>query len=95
MRRIVWSSDALDELEDAMLYIAAENPAAAHMIVDRIKTAIFQLPVGRVGRVKGTHEWLVRQTPYVVAYSLSGDTLSVLHIIHGARDWPEDEWPAE
>jgi plasmid stabilization system protein ParE len=98
MRRIAWSSDALDDLEDVMFYIGAENPAAAHRTAEGIKAAILQLaemPVGRIGRVKGTHEWFVRQTSYVVSYSLSDDTLNVLHVIHGARDWPEGEWPAE
>jgi len=98
MRRIAWSSDALDDLEDVMFYIGVENPAASHLIVERIKATILQLaemPVGRVGRVKGTHEWVVRQTSYIVSYSLSDDTLNVLHVIHGARDWPEGEWPAE
>lgn len=98
MRRVVWSDDALDELDDAMTYIAADSPATAHLVIDRIQAAIdllADMPVGRIGRVKGTYEWHVQRTPYVVAYSLTDDALHIVHVIHGSRDWPEDEWPAE
>ena len=98
MRRVVWSVDALDDLDDAMSYIGADSPAAAHLVVDRIKAAIdllAEMPVGRIGRVKGTHEWHVQRTPYVVSYSLTDETLHILHVIHGRRDWHDDDWPAE
>ena len=98
MRRVVWSDDALDDLDDAMSYIGADSPAAAHLVVDRIKAAIdllAEMPVGRIGRVKGTHEWHVPRTPYVVSYSLTDETLHILHVIHGRRDRHDDDWPAE
>ena len=98
MRRVVWSDEALDDLDDAMSYIGVDNPAAAHLVIDRIAAAIdllAEMPVGRIGRVKGTHEWHVQRTPYVVSYSLTDETLHILHVIHGSRDWPAGEWPAE
>jgi addiction module RelE/StbE family toxin len=98
MRRVVWSDDALDDLDDAMSYIGADSPVAAHLVVDRIEAAInllAEMPVGRFGRVKGTYEWHVRRTPYVASYSLTDETLHLLHVLHGSRDWPPGEWPAE
>jgi addiction module RelE/StbE family toxin len=98
MRRVVWSNDALNDLDDAMSYIGADSPAAAHLIIDRIEEAInllAEMPVGRIGRVKGTHEWHVQHTSYVVSYLLTDETLHILHVIHGSRDWPAGQWPAE
>ena len=57
-----------------------------------------EIPTGRPGRVVGTYEKVVARTPYIVAYSLQQtsddeDTLTVLRVIHGARDWPQGGWP--
>jgi plasmid stabilization system protein ParE len=41
---------------------------------------------------------VVRRLPYIVAYAIDSDTtperIVVLRVIHGARDWPEGDWPA-
>ena len=65
--------------------------------------SLAELPTGRPGRVTGTYEKIVTGLPYIVAYGLGVDpdgaaVLSVLRLIHGARDWardrrPEDETP--
>ena len=40
MRRPVeWSRDALDDLKTQIAYIAAENPAAAQRVADRLRAA--------------------------------------------------------
>jgi hypothetical protein len=33
--------------------------------------------------------------PYIIAYALTdgGDTVSILHVIHSARNWRPNEWP--
>ncbi len=56
-------------------------------------TAIFSLPyyypnIGRVGTVKGTHEMIVTQYPYIVIYRvMEGDSeVQVLDIVHMAQD---------
>lgn len=68
------------------------------MVRQRLTQAIAQLaelPIGRPGRVKNTYEKLVRRTSYIVAYALSDEAITILHIIHGKRDWPEGAWPDE
>jgi toxin ParE1/3/4 len=103
VRRVVWSEDALDEFDDLVGYIAAENPPAALAVADRIEEAVRALaamPVGRRGRVAGTYEKVVASLPYVIAYALGDEprgheTLTVLRIVHGARDGPEGQRPRE
>jgi toxin ParE1/3/4 len=101
VRDIVWSDSSLDDLDSLAAYIAADNRSAAVRVLDRIEQTVDNLahaPTGRTGRVAGTYEKPVRGLPYIIAYALQrrprgGERVVVLRVIHGARDWPEGEWP--
>ena len=101
MRRVFWSKDALHEFDQLIATIARDNPAAATVVADRIEKTIKAsavMPIGRKGRVAGTYATIVTGLPYIIAYALGStpgpdETLTVLRIIHGARDWPEGRWP--
>jgi plasmid stabilization system protein ParE len=101
VREVVWSDDALDDTDALAAYVAADNPAAALSVLDRIDRTVRNLshaPTGRRGRVKGTYEKPVRGLPYIIAYALQprpegGERLVILRVIHGARDWRAGEWP--
>lgn len=98
MREIIWSDDALRDFDLAIFYIAKDNRYAATLVADRIEAAIdllAEIPIGYPGRVKGTYEKPVQKTSYIVAYALSDQAVTILHIIHGKRDWPEGTWPDE
>jgi len=98
IRRVEWSDDAADDFDQAIDYIARESEKNARRVSSRILAAIdllAELPTGRQGRVAGTHEKLARNTPYIVAYKVTDSAIFVVRIIHGSRDWPEGEWPAE
>lgn len=90
---IIWRRIAREDLEEAQLYIAQFDPEAAARVRDAIIVAVERLAefpeAGRPGRVEDTREWIVSQTPYIVAYTVFDDTLIVLSILHGARDWPD------
>jgi len=98
MREIAWSDDALAEFDEAIFHIATDNRRAAILVADRIEAAIdllAEMPAGRQGRVKGTYERPVRKTSYIIAYALSDHAITILHVIHEKRDWPEDAWPED
>jgi plasmid stabilization system protein ParE len=103
VRRVFWSEDALAEFCALLRYIAADDPAAAAKVAERIKAAVdglAQMPTGRQGRVAGTYEKVVAGLPYIVSYALdetpAGESrLTILRIIHGARNWPEGAWPED
>lgn len=44
--------------------------------------------MGRVGRIEGTRELVITRTPYIVGYRLVGNTVEILTVLHGARQWP-------
>ena len=100
-RRVVWSRDALDELKDVTVYIARDNPPAARQVAAAIRIAgqkLGEVATGRPGRVSGTYEKPVPRLPHLIAYNVErqagGDeTIIILRVIHGARDWPDEMWP--
>ena len=73
-------------------YIARDNPAAAHRIVALITTAVETLSkypaLGRAGRVAGTRELVIPDTPYILPYRVRGDAVEILRVLHAARRWP-------
>lgn len=56
------------------------------------------MATGRPGRVNGTYEKLVPRLPYILAYAIVSqdgrEIVTILRVIHTARDWREDDWPA-
>jgi toxin ParE1/3/4 len=65
-RPVQWSRAALDDLKAQVTYIAADNPAAALRIADRIGdtgAALGKMAIGRPGRVAGTFEKPVTRLP--------------------------------
>lgn len=57
------------------------------------------MATGRSGRVAGTFEKVTAGLPYILAYEIvpriEGEAVIILHVVHGARDWPAEEWPAD
>ena len=84
---------AVDDLEDIADYISQDNPQAANRIVSRLWTAVQSLAeqpkMGRPGRVYGTRELVVSDTPFVVPYRVVSSEIQILRVLHGARDWPK------
>ncbi|MGH8189931.1 MAG: type II toxin-antitoxin system RelE/ParE family toxin [Rhodanobacteraceae bacterium] len=75
-------------------YIEVDSPRAAATIDDRIRLQVQQLirhpESGRIGRIAGTRALVINRTPYIVAYRITGDTVLILRVLHGARRWPDD-----
>jgi len=97
-RRVQWSNDALDDLLKHIAHIATDNTDAAERVAIRIReagTALGDFATGHPGRVSGTYEKAVARLPYIIAYALTNDesAVSILRVIHTARDWQAEEWP--
>ncbi|NEN90184.1 MAG: type II toxin-antitoxin system RelE/ParE family toxin [Okeania sp. SIO3H1] len=91
--KIVWTRLALEDINNAYEYIAANNPDSALDTIERVENSINRLlqypEMGRLGQVVGTRELVVTGTPFIVPYRVRGDRLEILAVIHGARKWPE------
>ena len=90
---IVWSPRAIEHLAHLRAYIARDNPRAANRIGRALLDAVERLAdvpsLGRPGRVAGTRELVVPDTPYVIPYRLRGDRLEVIAVFHGRQKWPK------
>jgi toxin ParE1/3/4 len=91
--QIVWRSIALEDLEEARRYIMQDDPTAADRVRNAILTAVERLAesphLGKPGRVAGTRERIIPDTPYIAAYTVIDDQVQILSVLHGARRWPE------
>ena len=90
--RIEWLRQALRNLDDEATFIAADDPVAARLVVQRVLDAVAQLSeqpgLGRPGRVPGTRELIVLKTRYLVPYRMRGNTLEILRVFHTSRRLP-------
>ena len=89
---IRWLKRALANLDAEAAFIARDNPAAAARVVDTIGRTV-ELPaqhpgVGRPGRVEGTRELAVADTPYLIPYRVRNNVVEILRVFHAARRWP-------
>ena len=92
-REIRWLKRASANLEAEADYIARDRPEVAQSVLDTIARAVQLLAQypgsGRPGRVEGTRELVVPDTPYLVPYRVRGNAVEILRVFHGARKWPK------
>ncbi len=93
MHRIVWTDEAVGQLEAIVTYISVLNPAAAARLGERLVAladSLAEFPHrGREagdGKREMTTVW-----PYILRYRVESDTVVILRIRHGARE--EEEQP--
>jgi addiction module RelE/StbE family toxin len=92
--RVIWTDDALDDLENIRSYIEEDSPAAAMRVLRRLRDALQQLAnnprMGRTGRVSETRELVFSNLPYIGVYRIleDEDRIEILDVIHTSRDYP-------
>jgi toxin ParE1/3/4 len=93
VKKILWQTQAIINLNDAREYIQTQNPEAARGIIDRIEKVINQLqsfPMsGRPGRRANTRELMVTRTPFLVVYRVSEEFVEILSLFHTSKQWPD------
>lgn len=91
--KLRWTGNAISDLEHARDYIDASNPSAGRRVIGRIGSALKALraypEIGRHGRVEGTRELVVPDTPFIIAYRFTLRSVEILAVLHGHRRWPE------
>ncbi|MGH2376309.1 MAG: type II toxin-antitoxin system RelE/ParE family toxin [Vicinamibacterales bacterium] len=91
--KVVWFPRALNDISNIEHFIEQDNPTAARRVEQRIKGVVRLLGehphMGRPGRVSGTREFVVSGTPYIIAYTVFGDRVAILAVMHSSRQWPD------
>ncbi|MDR3418654.1 MAG: type II toxin-antitoxin system RelE/ParE family toxin [Nevskia sp.] len=87
-----WLAAALRNLNEEFDYIARDDPRAAARVVAKIEAAVALLAehpaLGRAGRVPGTRELVIAETPYIIPYRVRGQRVEILRVFHARRRWP-------
>lgn len=90
--QVIWTDEAVSDVESLRSYIEKDRPHTARRIATRIVNLVEALAekpgVGRPGRVPGTRELVVSGTPYIVPYRVRAGSIEVLRVLHGAMRWP-------
>ena len=91
--KILWTQLALFDLDQAYNYISNTSPNRANDIIDRIEQSVIllqQFPqMGRPGKIPGTKELVIPQTPFILPYRITETTIEILAVIHGAQQWDD------
>ncbi len=92
-KSVKWLRKALKNLEQAYDYVAEENVEAVVGLVFKIQAATEQLAefpmMGRAGRIDGTRELVIANTPYIVIYRVKGKSVEILRVLHSSRKYPD------
>ncbi len=94
--KVAWAPLASEQVDDAVAYIAADNPAAAlewlERLLDRVKSLSGFPDSGRV--VPELQREDIREiivSPYRVMYRRGADLVEIAAVRHAAREFDEDE----
>lgn len=93
MHDIHWTEPAADDLERIIDYLAQFNPIAAaatgEHLVNAIQGMIAHMPLMfRAWEVNPTWRCCAVVHPYLIFYTLDGNTVIIRRILHGKRQFP-------
>lgn len=91
--KVVYTDEALHDLDDILRYIAANFPAAYQSFELRLRAVerrIGQLPHGarQVAERPGVRVVPLLRYPYKIFYRVTPEAVEILHIHHAARRDP-------
>lgn len=87
MRRVVWSDEAIRNLENIVAYIADFSPLAAQRVALKLTSASDSLAdyPNRGRRCSdGTRE-LIAVLPYLIRYDVGAEAIEIVSVRHGAQ----------
>ncbi|MEH0195374.1 type II toxin-antitoxin system RelE/ParE family toxin [Caulobacter sp. CCNWLY153] len=87
MSRVVWTAEAVDNLDSIFTYVASFNASAAARLAQRLHAAANSLDANpERGRPipKGLRELAVI-APYLIRYRITENAVIILRIRHGMR----------
>ena len=87
MAQVVWTDEALANLDAIEAYIAQFNPLAAQRMSLRLMNAGFSLSdqPQRGRSVRGSLREPAVVRPYLIRYRIDRDVVTILRVRHGAR----------
>lgn len=91
MTQLHWTAEAVEDREAIYDYIEAHNALAAleldELFEEKAGYLLDHPALGRPGRIANTRELVVHPN-YLLIYSVAGDRVRILRVLHAARQWP-------
>ena len=91
--RLIWSTQAQQELLDIADRYEEIDPDLANAIVDRVEASVSPLlDFPRLGAIidrNGARKWRVPRTPFILLYDVTDERIEVLSVSHARSDWAE------
>ncbi len=93
---IVWLNEALTDLEDLRTFYTADvgiefGFEAYDAVLDQIAGLSFMPMRTRIGRIKGTREYVLERFPYIAIIRVREDYVEILGLAHTSRRYPTQE----
>jgi plasmid stabilization system protein ParE len=89
MRRLIWRTEALRDLDNLHAWLSTLDNAQPDRTIMQIRASADSLArlgdIGRPSRVQGLRELSVRNAPYVLAYRFSPEEIDILAVYHTAK----------
>jgi len=86
-----WNRRAILDVASIHAHVADHNPRAAddlRRLIYRRTDDLAHFPLAhRQGRLPGTRE-MVLHPNYILIYRLTGEVITILRVLHSARNWP-------
>jgi toxin ParE1/3/4 len=96
--RVVLSQSFKTDSSEAYAFLADQSPAAASKLVDAINASIALIAdFPQAGRVRDDIDGVVRSFrvagfAHLVFYDFENDRVTLLRLLHGARDLPKQQF---
>jgi toxin ParE1/3/4 len=96
MAKVIWSPSALEDIDSIAEYIEADSAEMASLFVNRLIEATdrlreFPLSGRIIPEINNPNCREVIYGPYRIMYRVEGDEVWVTGVVHGARDWRQEE----
>lgn len=87
MRRVIWTDQAVANLEAIVTYVSVFNPAAASRLAQQLVAVADGLAeFSERGRIAGpSHREMTIARPYILRYRVERDVIYIVRIRHSAR----------
>ena len=90
--KVLWSRRAIRHLASLRERIEKDSERSASLVAGRIVGSVELLrshpEMGRPGRLVGTRELVVPETPYVIPYRVRRERIELIAVFHGRQKWP-------
>jgi toxin ParE1/3/4 len=86
-----WTQEIAADLERIAEYLFEHTPdvrSDSCALYEASGTLLMFPNRGRLGKKEGTRELVMAPLPYIVVYTVRGDTIYIVRILHGAQQWP-------